>query len=150
MQEQRHEGTALPIRRILHAGRNRVPYIKIGFQAVGSIPAMMCSAMTDSGATKSLITEGHLQLQGFNTPARLAKIILPKAHLPLFEMAGGQLQRAACAVRLPLRLTDQEAGTTTDEHTFYVLNKKSPEVILGSDYLDPREAIVSYKDKHIC
>ena len=60
LQEQRRERTALPIQRTMHAGGKRVPYIKMGFQAVGSIPAMMCSAMTDSGATKSLITEGHL------------------------------------------------------------------------------------------
>jgi len=146
--EARHANTELPIRRTLGpAGARVVPYVHLDVQAADN--TRKCSAMADSGATKSLITEGLLHLHGFTTSEEIARVALPNAPLPIFEMAGGQLQRAIAAVQLTLTFTRPGQRPLQDTHSFYVLRKKSPELILGSDYLGPRQAVLSYKDKSL-
>ena len=150
--EHQYEGTKLPIRAAgVRTSANllsRIPYITIELQATAELEAMKCDVMTDSGAARSIMTSGHLQQRGV-TPEQLAAITLSDHGLPIFEMAGGQRQRATCAVRLTFRLPGQDSQGSVDSHVFYVIRNQGSEIILGSDYLDHRQAIISFAERTV-
>ena len=50
---------------------------------------------------------------------------------------------------MSFKLPGQDSHSPLDEHVFYVIRNQGSKIILGSDYLDHRQAIISFAEKTV-
>lgn len=106
--------------------------------------------MADSGAARSLITTAAaIQWCGF-TATQIEEISNLPANQLMFEMAAGQRSPALMSIPVPLHFGQAPDGSAiTITQNMWVIQRDTPEIILGSDFHVAHEVDIRYGQQRL-